>query len=671
VSGTTRRRTTTRAVSARFRLGAGLVDFPPIPEIDPATVVVENPVVPEHKRFCSIDGEPVGRSRDGQPGRTEGFCPKCGHPFSFTPALVRGDLVGDGRYEIVGCLAHGGLGWIYLARDHRLERRWVVLKGLLNKTDPDALAAALAERRFLAEVDHEDIVKIYDFVEHGSDGYIVMAYVGGQSLRKMLETHRDEHDGAPLPVDQAIAYVHEILPALGYLHDRGLLFCDFKPDNVMQTGTSLKLIDLGGVYRMDDQESAMYGTRGYQAPEIADTGPTVPSDLFTVGRTLAVLCTNFRGYQTTYEYSLPPAADVPLYTRYDSLYRFLERATARHPDDRFQSATEMADQLFGVLREVVANEKGKPSPGPSTLFTTELRGATDHPDWRALPALLVSTDDPAAGYLATVAASADDPGGLVALGQAPVRTLEVELRMARAFVDAGRFVDADAQLAALAADDEWEWRVGWYRGLRWLASGDPARACEELDSVYRTVPGELAAKLALACAAESAGRLDQAGRLYDIVSRTDDAFTSAAFGLARCRAALDDRDGAVDAYDRVPEASIAYVDAQVAKTRTILAGEGALTVGDVASAGAVVDRLRIGPDLRAELSADVLEAALPLVADGQADSGLTVLGYPMHEDGVRTGLEQTYRALARLAPTGAERIELVDRANEVRPRTLV
>src|SRR4029077_2484429 len=117
-----------------------------------------------------------------------------------------------------------------------------------------------------------------------------------------------------LPAAHAIAYVHEILPALGYLHRRGLLFCDFKPDNVMQTGTSLKLIDLGGVYRMDDATSPIYGTKGYQAPEIAITGPTVPSDLFTVGRTLAVLCTNFRGYQNTYEYTLPPQSEVPLYT---------------------------------------------------------------------------------------------------------------------------------------------------------------------------------------------------------------------------------------------------------------------------------------------------------------------------------------------------------------------
>ena len=141
---------------------------------------------------------------------------------------------------MAGCLAHGGLGWIYLARDRKVADRWVVLKGLINTGDEDAMAAALAERRFLAEVEHPNIVKIHNFVEHDGDGYIVMEYVNGQSLRGMLEARRAANGDRPdpLPVDQAIAYVLEILPALGHLHDLGLLFCDFKPDNVIQTADS-------------------------------------------------------------------------------------------------------------------------------------------------------------------------------------------------------------------------------------------------------------------------------------------------------------------------------------------------------------------------------------------------------------------------------------------------
>ena len=93
---------------------------PPINQVDPATAIMAAAEVPEDKRYCAKCGNPVGRSRDDRPGRTAGFCPSCGEPFNFTPKLVKGDLVG-GQYEVVGPLAHGGLGWIYLAvRQERL-----------------------------------------------------------------------------------------------------------------------------------------------------------------------------------------------------------------------------------------------------------------------------------------------------------------------------------------------------------------------------------------------------------------------------------------------------------------------------------------------------------------------------------------------------------------------
>jgi len=74
---------------------------------------------------------------------------------------------------------------------------------------------------------------------------------------------------------QAAAYLIEILPAFSKLHTLGLLYCDFKPDNVIQEGDALKLIDLGGVRRTDDQTSAIYGTVGFQAPELSTLGPTI------------------------------------------------------------------------------------------------------------------------------------------------------------------------------------------------------------------------------------------------------------------------------------------------------------------------------------------------------------------------------------------------------------
>src|SRR6185437_7473790 len=192
-SGTTRSGRTSRP--SRGSLGAGLIEIPPVPARDPSTAVLTNPQVPENKRICGVCERPVGRGRDGRQGLADGFCPNCGSKFSFSPKLRKGELVA-GQYEVLGCLAHGGLGWLYLAMDRNLSNRWVVLKGLLNTTDPAAVEAAVAERRFLAEVEHPAIVGVYNFVQHADRqtgeqaGYIVMEYVGGQSLRQLLLDRR-------------------------------------------------------------------------------------------------------------------------------------------------------------------------------------------------------------------------------------------------------------------------------------------------------------------------------------------------------------------------------------------------------------------------------------------------------------------------------------------------
>lgn len=367
--------------TGRGRLGAGLVEVPGVPRPDPREMVMERPEVPERKRFCSRSdcGAPVGRARGERPGRTEGFCTKCGHPYSFVPKLKAGDVV-HGQYEVVGCLAHGGLGWIYLAVDKAVSDRWVVLKGLLDTGDQDAMAAAISERRFLAEIEHANIVRIYNFVEHldqrtGSlDGYIVMEYVGGKSLKEIANARRSpEGRRDPLPVEQACAYGIEALEALGHLHSRKLLYCDFKVDNAIQTEDQLKLIDMGAVRRVDDEESAIYGTVGYQAPEVAEAGPSVASDLYTVGRTLAVLTFDFQGYTTVYADSLPDPDNIDVFRRYESFYRLLVRATDPDPARRFASAQEMAEQLTGVLREVVSLQTGRARPAVSTLFGPEVR----------------------------------------------------------------------------------------------------------------------------------------------------------------------------------------------------------------------------------------------------------------------------------------------------------
>jgi serine/threonine-protein kinase PknG len=712
------RRTSGR--SARGRLGAGLVEIPPVPYRDPASAILADPQVPESRRFCASCEQPVGRGQDGRAGLTEGFCRNCGTRFSFSPKLEPGDLVA-GQYEVLGCLAFGGLGWIYLARDHNVSDRWVVLKGLLNTGDADAMAAAVAERQFLAQVEHPNIVRIYNFVQHAdrrtgeSAGYIVMEYVGGKSLKQILQDAR--RDGGSVPLAHALAYAIEVLPALGYLHDRGLVYCDFKPDNVIQTEEQLKLIDMGGV-RGVDSEGPIYGTVGYQAPEIGTDGPSVSSDLYTVGRALAVLTFEFRGYQSNYKFTFPDA--VPLLEQQESFARLLRRATHRDPERRFGSAGEMAEQLTGVLREVLATADGVPRSAFSTVFSPELQAVLSREDdppeppahggaarppippgggtrfaaptaaqiIAGMPMPQVDRADPAAGYLATfagldsaqrAAALSGAVSGDAAVPAEVASSAETRLALARAQLDVGDYDGAGATLADLAAEDPADWRIAWTDGLRRLAAGETANdgagaaaARGAFSAVYDDLPGELAPKLALAFAAEAAGDAASAARYFKLVWTVDRSCISAAFGLARACLATGDRPGAIAALAAVPETSSYHAAAQIAAVR-ILVSSG-MTGDDLHQAGGRLGRLALDEARRQQLTVEILRAALGWAGDsGQAPARTSgdglILGCEPNERSLRFGLERGYRALARLTSDRSRRIELVDMANAVRPKT--
>jgi Serine/threonine protein kinase len=668
-------RPTRRLVLATNRvqhLGAGITNVPAAPIADPRSIVVADPSVPEEKRFCSACAAPVGRSRQGAPGRTEGFCPKCRAPYSFAPKLHAGDLVG-GQYDVVGCIAHGGLGWIYLARDRNVSDRYVVLKGLLNTGDQDAFEAAVAERRFLAQVEHPLIVEIYNFVTHEGAGYIVMEYVGGRSLKQILKDRMGANNGKydPIPADQAIAYIIEILPAFSYLHSQGLLYCDFKPDNVIQVGDAIKLIDLGGVRRVDDDHSAIYGTAGYQAPEVAEVGPSVASDIFTIGRTLAVLAMEFRGYQSTYLATLPPVDDTPLFARYDSLYRVLAKATATSPDDRFQSADELRDQLLGVLREVVAVDTGTAAAAhsnPSPLFGAPTGAGADLA-WTDLPALRIDRADPSATWLAGVSV-ADGAQRLQVLEVAPQQSVEVQLAKARAAIDAGLFPVAEQVVNDMLNDNPWEWRAVWLSGLAALARSDFDAAGTAFNTVLGQVPGELAPKLALALACEKTNAEDLAEQLYAVCAATDANFVApAAFGLARTRANRGDTAGSLQALDLVAPTSGAYVAAR--RRRADLLTASAPGLDALAALPICVENIAIDPRDHLGIVVRILTAAITEVERVGDQPGTMIGGVVATGPELRNAAERAYRDLATLTSDRSERVRLVDAANAVRPRTLV
>jgi serine/threonine-protein kinase PknG len=492
-----------------------------------------------------------------------------------------------------------------------------------------------------------------------------------------------------------------------------LVYCDFKPENVMLEGDDVKLIDLGGVRLIDDPKGDIYGTEGYSAPE-AGEGPTVASDLFTVGRTLAVLLTEIRGFTKEHKYTLPHAQEDPVFARQESLFRFLLKATAENPDDRFVSADEMADQLLGVLREVVSVDTGAPHPGPSTLFSGDMLALMPgegydpvRADFRQLPMPALDSADPAANLVLNAAAAPDPRQRVAALKQVAdlrPKSLEARLRLANAMTDAGDYAAAEQLLGEIEKADPWEWRVRWYRGRMHLAQGKakeeqgPPNAASrngetrpssrdsaaglayylaaqhDFDQVYFDLPGELAPKLGFAMAAEQAGNFEIANRMYDLVARTDPGYASACFGLARCLAAGGDRKGSIAALERIPKTSNLHTRSRVEAARALLGrSRSAPNAEELSSASAAIESISLEGIERHRISRMVLEAALDLVHSHAVppNSSAKILGVPLQEPDLRKGLEQSLRAEAKLVNDDQARIDLVDRANRVRPRTLV
>ncbi|MBL7489987.1 protein kinase [Frankia sp. AgB1.9] len=738
--GTSRAGTSTSgSTSGGSRSSQGLFDLPRLPVglllTGAPAVLPESELLPSRHRCGNCTTE-LTRGKNDQLVSPEGRCDACGHPYSFTVKLREGDVVGANRYEVLGPVARGGQGLIYAAIDRNLAidrsddrpdddrpdddrpgndpsddgpiRSWVALKGLLDSENRAADEAHRQELRFLTSVSHPNLVKVRDFVERDGAHYIVMDYVRGVSLGALV----GPGDRSPLRPADAVRYLLRLLSAIGYLHRRGLIYCDLKPENVMVTSEDLTLIDLGGVRRADDGVSPFFSTAGFRAPEleknqhggtIRSRPPSIASDLYAAARTLAVLVLGrFPRMTSDYRHSLPPSDRFPVLAEYDSLRRVMVKGMAPDPEDRFGDAEEMADELVGVLREIVAREQGERISAVSRWFDDVTHptgegadGRPVVPAWSALPAIRVDRDDPNRSLLAVVPVR-EEPARAVQqleeLSAASPAALEVRLLLVRARIEAHEptgarrkvttasgepgeaeqdgLARAREDLAELATIHPRDWRVRWYQGLVELSAGRPDRAVLAFDEVYSQVPGELFPRLALAMAAEAAGDVDRAGKLFDVVSSVDSQITSAAFGLGRCR---PDPAARVSAYERVPRSSRAFVPAQ---TRTI----ELLTRADADEPPEpeTLDRAagflrRIEDDLRPEqncrLRLAILRAALRLVRSGTAPAGMTVLGCALTERDLGFRQEQTLRELAARTPDRGERIRLVDEANKVRPWT--
>ncbi len=674
--------------------GLDLITLPVVDVPEPAAAVRSDLRIPEEHRKCPKCEEPVGVGHEGQPSLVEGRCPYDGTPYSFVPRLRKDDVLAD-RYRVEGCLGYGGFGWVYLAYDQHLDNRPVALKGLINADNPSAVESAQSEKRFLISLRHRDIVEIRDFVTHtprsggppAYDGYIVMEYVPGHPLTA---------PGLPaLRIEQVIGYVLRVLRVFHYLHGNRYYFCDLKPSNLMAHGSDVTLIDLGGVRDFDDDSDSGARTKEYAAPELPLTGPTVATELFTVGRTLEDLCLwNAQGHE------------LPL-----SLRNFIDRATHSEAGRRFESAADMANQLSGVLRELVTRREGRPRPTPSFLFPRatalidnglgaipELSRWTTRAGYRAavendqrplgtqppdpvtavagLPEPVPDAGDLAAEFLVTQV-SADPAEAVRQLTGYQSATAEVELRRWQAHLRLRELDDARAALHRAWPDLREGWRKSWHAGLLALVDKRFRDAELAFTSCYQILPGELAPRLALALCAEYRAttdeELDAVAAGYLAVWRADTWYESAAVGHARVRARRGDRAGAVAVLSGIPNTSPHYRAAQVAAFHVLtgrLTGEGAAGLpgeDDLADAERRLAALGLSDPERQRLAPLITEARLARLRRPPTRRSRT----PKAEHAVRLLLEKEYRDLARQAsPDDRRGTILTDLANAVRPMTL-
>jgi serine/threonine-protein kinase PknG len=474
------------------------------------------------------------------------------------------------------------------------------------------------------------------------------------------------------------------------------VYNDLKPENIMVTEEQLKLIDLGAVSRIGSY-GFLYGTPGYQAPEIVRTGPTVATDIYTVGRTLAALTLEMRTRDGRYVDGLPE--DDPILAQYDSFGRLLRRAIDPDPRRRFVSAEEMSSQLLGVLREVVARDTGVPRAGLSTVFSPSrstfgidlLVAHTDvyldgqvHSEKltaqdivRALPVPMVDPADVGATVLSATMLSqpvqtldslrAARHGTLESEGVDLSESVELPLMEVRALLDLGDVAKANRKLDDLSERVGWRWRLVWFRAVAQLLSADYDTAIKHFTEVLDTLPGELAPKLALAATSELVGSAGDEV-FYKTVWNTDNGVISAGFGLARSQSSNGERDAAVKTLDQVPPTSRHFTTARLTSAVTLLSGRSGseITEDQIRDAARRVEALPDTEPRVLQIRALVLGTAMDWLADNTASTN-HILGFPFTEHGLQLGVEASLRGLARLAPSQAHRYALVDLANSVRP----
>jgi serine/threonine-protein kinase len=278
--------------------------------------------------------------------------------------LKHGEVLRE-RYQIRERIGQGGAGSIYLADDLRLEGRLCALKEveydrlLPEKTRQEARDQFLREATILARFDHPNLPKVSDFFSSGPRDYLVMDYVPGDDIRKiMMEARRT---GAFLPEEQVLGWARQLADALDYLHSQEppVVHRDIKPSNLKITPTGhLKLVDFGLVKIMSpDQEMTITVIQGlgtalytpleqYGSDEIHTDAR---SDIYSFGATFYHVLTNEPPVDARKRF-IQPASLLPPRQLNPVLASRTEQAIlwamSLHPDDRPESIKALTNFLF-------------------------------------------------------------------------------------------------------------------------------------------------------------------------------------------------------------------------------------------------------------------------------------------------------------------------------------
>jgi len=267
------------------------------------------------------------------------------------------------RYEILEILGRGGMGCVYKVADRFQDGKILAAKELLAvnlsaEKAHEALAQFQTEARILTRLTHPNLPKVYDYFSFPGRHYIIMEYVKGKTLEKILDARK----GRPVNERQALSWALQICKSVHFLtvQKPPVVFRDLKPANIMIDGKSrVKLIDFGIARFFKEAKSEdtfLYGTPGYAAPEQYGTGQTdVRSDIFSLGATLHH-CLTGRNPSENPLYFPDPRSLNPKLSR--GTAEIIRKALHQEREKRFQSALEMKHAVQRALLVTAEVPKG-------------------------------------------------------------------------------------------------------------------------------------------------------------------------------------------------------------------------------------------------------------------------------------------------------------------------